>query len=192
MNLAPTPFAHVLLTSVLAVSTAILAILVCASPALACTCPLATDNYLIDFGRSGVGSPYLWGHAAWKTSDRSWKGADCSGFLIKSWQVPRSSASTEDYHPYGTWHIFTQTYHWYAISRASLWKTDAVGYPDPDGSGPKTGHVVMYYFGDPYGRGLCLEAPGSGQAIRMAWRDISGTQWRFRRRHNLRQTLGPA
>jgi hypothetical protein len=191
MNLEHALAASARLHVTLAVAGVVLAALTTATPAFACTCPSVSDNYCLDIGMSGVGSPYLWGHAAWKTTDRTWRGADCSGFLIKAWQVPRLSVITEDYHPYGTWHIFTQTYHWYAISRANLWKADAVGYPDPDGSGPRTGHVVLYYAGDPYSRGLCLEAPGSGQTIRMAWRDISGSQWRFRRRHNLRATLGP-
>lgn len=163
-----------------------------AQPALACTCPTRTDNQCIDLAKTGVGSPYLWGGAAWKTTDRSWKGADCSGYVIKAWQVPRASAITEQYHPYGTYHIFHTTQHWYKIGRKALWKADAVGYPDPDGSGPKTGHVVMYHWGDVCGRAMVYEAPGSGQKIRHDWRDISATKWQFRRRHNMTMTLGPA
>lgn len=163
-----------------------------AQPALACTCPTRSDSQCIDTARSGVGSPYSWGHARWKTTDRTWGGADCSGFVVKAWQVPRASAITEDYHPYGTYHLFNTSYHWYTIARKSLWKSDIVGYSDPDGSGSATGHVVMYYYGDVYGTAMVLEAPGSGLKIRQAWRDISATKWGFRRRHNLTQTAGPA
>lgn len=160
--------------------------------ALACTCPARYDSQCIGTAKSGVGSPYRWGHASWKTTDRAWGGADCSGFVVKAWQVPRASAITEDYHPYGTYHLFNQYHHWYAVSRAVAWKSDITGYPDPDGGGPASGHVVMYYYGDPQGNAMVLEAPGSGQRIRQAWRDISASKWRFRRRHNLIQTPGPA
>lgn len=168
------------------------ALLVHATPALAaCTCPLKWDVEIIDIAYSGVGSPYLWGHAAWSTRDRNWKGADCSGFVVKTWQVPRSSVTWEDYHPYGTYHLFNASYHWYSIGRSALAKGDAVGYPDPDGAGSASGHVVLYFYGDPYGRAKVFEAPGTDQRIRFAWRDISSSKWRFRRRHNLVRTVGP-
>lgn len=158
-------------------------------PALACTCPARAEVDCLRLASSGVGSPYAWGGARWSTKNRSWGGADCSGFVVKAWQVPRTSAITEQYHPYGTYHLFNNSTHWYAVSRASVWFADAVGYPDPDGSGSATGHVVLYDGGDPYGLALVYEAPGSGMRIRHAWRDISAPKWRFRRRHNMRRTL---
>ncbi len=159
-----------------------------AARAWACTCPSATPDGCISIARSGVGSPYLWGHAAWSTRDRNWMGADCSGLVVKAWQVPRASATWEDYHPYGTWHLFRTSTHWYGIQRGAVDKADAVGYPDPDGSsGPATGHVVLYYYGDAYGNAMVIEAPGSGQRIRQDWRDVSAYKWRFIRRHNLQR-----
>lgn len=154
----------------------------------ACTCPSRTDNACIQTAKSGVGSWYKWGGAHWHLTDRDSGGADCSGFVVKAWQVPRSSPITEQYHPYGTYHLFCTTYHWYSIGRASLWKADAVGYPDPDGAGGLSGHVVLYHYGDPSGLAMVYEAPRSGLRIRHAWRDISGSKWRFRRRHNLTRT----
>jgi len=163
-----------------------------ATPALAaCTCPLRSDNACLDMAASAVGSWYKWGGACWKTTDREWGGADCSGLVVKAWQVPRSSKITENYHPYGTWHLFNHTTHWYAVKRASLWKGDIVGYSDPDGDGPASGHVVMYYYGDKWGLIRAYEAPRTGQRIKFGWRDISASKWKFRRRHNLIQTLGP-
>lgn len=175
-----------------AMVTAFMPLVLAPAQANACTCPTKTDNNCIDLAATGVGSPYWWGHAAWSTTDRDWKGADCSGFVIKAWQVPRTSVVWEDYHPYGTYHIFCTTYHWYAIGRAAVAKSDAVGYPDPDGSGSATGHVVMYYYGDPWGNAMVFEAPGTGYRIREAWRNISASKWQFRRRHNLILTPGPA
>lgn len=176
------------------ISVAIMIALSIASPAAAttCACPIRYDHQIIDLAQTGVGSPYWWGHACWSTANRNWGGSDCSGFVIKAWQVPRSSSIGEDYHPYGTYHIFNSYAHWYWVARSEAWRADAIGYPDPDGSGAATGHVVLYYYGDPYGTVMAIEAPGSGLRIRQAWRDVSASKWRFRRRHNLRHTTNPA
>ncbi len=178
------------MTSLGLAMTFLLSCAIAPPPALACSCPTRIDTAAISTAISGVGSPYWWGHAAWDPDDRDWKGADCSGFVIKAWQVPRLSPISEDYHPYGTHHIFNTTYHWYSISRSSAWRADAVGYPDPDGTGSQTGHVVLYERGDAHGNALVLEAPGSGLRIRRAWRDISSSKWRFRRRHQLIRDYG--
>lgn len=169
--------------------TMCLALLMAAPTAHGCTCPAWTDSDCYGIAVSGIGSPYKWGGACWKTTDRSWGGADCSGYLVKAWQVPRRSAITEQYHPYGTWHLFNETTHWYAISRSYVWIGDALGYPDPDGGGPATGHVVMYVWGDPYGLAYVMEAPGSGLKIREVWKDVSSSKWRARRRHNMSRVI---
>lgn len=161
----------------------------CAQCAIACTCPVWSDANALNLAHSGVGSPYKWGGACWSTADRTWGGADCSGYVVKAWQVPRLSSIKEQYHPYGTWHLFNNTTHWYAIGRASAWPSDLAGYPDPDGSGSATGHVVMYAHGDPYGLSCVYEAPGSGLRIRRCWKDLSASRWRFRRRHNMIRRL---
>lgn len=167
---------------------AVLGALTVPSHAIACTCPVRSDAACINTAQSGLGSPYAWGGARWSTYDRDWGGADCSGFVIKCWQVDRASSIYEQYHPYGTYHIFNTGEHWYSIPRSSVARADAVGYSDPDGSGPATGHVVLFDRGDPWGWALVYEAPGTGLRIRHAWRDISASKWRFRRRHNLVRT----
>lgn len=180
-----------LLAGVTTVVLAFAMVLAIATPALACTCRTMIDTSIIDLGRSGVGSRYWWGHACWNPSNRAWGGADCSGFLDKAWQVARPSATTEDYHPYGTWHLFNSNPHWYSIDRGRAFKGDACGYPDPDGSGSMTGHVVLYWFGNPYKIAWVLEAEGSATGIVQHTRDLSNDKWRFIRRHNLTQTYGP-
>lgn len=177
---------------VTAVTVTLIALVVTASlpaSAPACTCPVRSDADIISLAVTGLGSPYRWGHAQWSTTDRDWGGADCSGYVVKAWQVPRGSSIKEDYHPYGTWHLFTDTTHWYAISRGSANFADIVGYTDPDGSGPASGHVVMYSHGDPYGLALVYEAPRTGLDIRRVWKDVSASKWRFRRRHNLTRSM---
>lgn len=167
-----------------------LAVAIIAPPAAAaCTCPSRTDAACITTARTGLGSPYVWGGACWSTTDRDWGGADCSGYVVKAWQVPRYSSIREQYHPYGTWHLFNGDDHWYAVGRSTASFADAVGYPDPDGSGSASGHVMLYYYGDPYGMALVFEAPRAGADIRHGWRDLSASKWRFRRRHNLYRTL---
>jgi hypothetical protein len=153
--------------------------------ASACTCPTLWADDCVNIAASGIGSWYHWGWACWKTWDREWGGADCSGYVVKGWQVPRASATTENYHPYGTWHLFCTTTHWYPISRGSAWRSDAIGYPDPDGDGPASGHVVMYRSLDPWGTALVYEAPHSNARIQRVLKDVSASKWLFRRRHNL-------
>lgn len=158
-----------------------------ATLALACTCPLRSDRQCIATGDTGVGSPYWLGHGCWRTTDRSWGGADCSGFLTKCWQVPHGSPTGEDYHPYSTGDIFEHTYHWYGVSRGNAVCADAIGYPPP--AGALYGHVMMYCSGNPYGSAFVMEATGSH--IQKHYRDVSGSQWHFRRRHNLYSISGP-
>lgn len=169
---------------------AVLALGPAAAANAACTCPSRTDYACISLGNTGVGSPYDWSHARWSTANRNWGGADCSGFVVKAWQVPRSSPITEDYHPYGTYHLFNFRYHWYPVARSTAWKADAVGYPDPDGNGQLKGHVVLYYYGSAYGNAYVLES--TPPRIVKHWRSLSGTKWGVRRRHNLLVTAGPA
>ncbi|MBA4371094.1 MAG: hypothetical protein C0418_05915 [Coriobacteriaceae bacterium] len=157
--------------------------------ALACTCPTRYDYQCIDFARTAVGSWYVWGGSQWSTTDRNWKGADCSGLLCKGWQVAVASRADSAYHPYSTTNLFNNTYHWYSVSRGSAWKGDAVGYPP---AGTESGHVVMYYYGSPYGQAYVIEAPRAGYRIRQGYKDISASKWQFRRRHNLTLTAGPA
>ena len=48
-------------------------------------CPEISVDDVIDYAASGVGSNYVWGGGTWDPSDRSWGGADCSGFVGKVW-----------------------------------------------------------------------------------------------------------
>lgn len=154
----------------------------------ACSCPVRYDHECLTLGRTGVGSEYWLGHACWSTSNREWGGSDCSGFVAKAWQVPRRSSIYEDYHPYSTTDLFTQRYHWYPVGRSTAYKADAVGYPPPPGK--KYGHAVLYYYGSAYGQAFVYEA--TPPRIVAHWRDLSGSGWYVRRRHNLIQTYGPA
>lgn len=158
-----------------------------APAAAACTCPEITDNAIIDRAKTGVGSPYWWGHGCWDTTKRSWGGADCSGFAAKVWQVPKWTANTTDYHPYSTWDFYWTKAHWYAISRDNLWKGDTLVWRNKENTG---GHIVVYYYGDPWGSPYVYEARGKDYGI--VFNSRSFPNYDARRRHNLINTYGPA
>ncbi len=65
-------------------------------------CPEISVSDIIDYAADGVGSHYVWGGSTWDSSDRSWGGADCSGYAAKVWQVPKYTDSRTTYHPYST------------------------------------------------------------------------------------------
>jgi len=82
-------------------------------------CPEISVDEMIDYAASGVGSNYVWGGGAWNPSDRSWSGADCSGFVGKVFQVPYYTATTTYSHPYSTYNFYNESTHWSRVSRSS-------------------------------------------------------------------------
>lgn len=155
--------------------------------AYACTCPTIYDNNVIDYAKTGVGSPYWWGHGCWKTTDRNWGGADCSGFAAKCWQVPEWTATTTDVHPYTTANFFNDHTHWYDLNtnRSTMWKSDVLVYRTAT-----SGHIVIYYYGDPWNTPSVYEARGEDYGIVFNARNFNNT-YKPIRRHNLIQTAGP-
>lgn len=151
-------------------------------------CPQITDNNIIDYAKTGVGSPYWWGHGCWKTTDRKWGGADCSGFAAKSWQVPYWTATTTDHHPYSTYDFYWKTYHWYSISRSNIWKGDSLVWRSADNT---KGHIVVFYYYNAYGTPCVYEAKDPSSGIVFNARSF-GSEYKTIRRHNLTQTPGPA
>ena len=65
-------------------------------------CPEMAVEDIIAFAKTGIGSPYVWGGGKWDPDDRSWGGADCSGFAAKVWEVPSYVPATTYSHPYYT------------------------------------------------------------------------------------------
>jgi cell wall-associated NlpC family hydrolase len=46
--------------------------------------PYKTRADILRYAATGVGSAYIWGGGNWDPNDRSYGGADCSGFVSKS------------------------------------------------------------------------------------------------------------
>ena len=130
--------------------------------------------------KSGVGFSYWWGHAAWNPggptsstkgscygscpSCRHYgsKGADCSGYVAKLWQVPSSNTSlTHDWHPYSTASFASDSSLWHGVRRSSIRRGDAMNYH----SGGH-GHVFLFESGDGWGSMWAYEAKGCSYGIR--------------------------
>jgi hypothetical protein len=156
---------------------ALLALL--ASPAEACTCPTISVEEIIDYAATGVGSNYVWGGGQWDPSNRSWSGADCSGFSAKSWQVPNYTSYKTYAHPYYTGYFVATTDHWYDVSRGSAEQGDQFVYHR---SG--AGHVLLFDRGDPWGSFVSYEAKGTAWGIVHASRTCA-SYYKVQRRHNL-------
>ena len=149
-----------------------------ASLALA-ECPERSVDEIIDYAASGVGSNYVWGGGTWDPDDRSWGGADCSGFVGKVWAVPSYTATTTYAHPYSTYNFYNEDTHWYRISRSDAEQGDGwVRHADGEG------HTGIYDYGDPWGNPVTYEAMGTAWGIVHGSRTLSSA-YVFIRRHNL-------
>jgi MYXO-CTERM domain-containing protein len=140
---------------------AVLTVLVAARPALA-GCPVMTRDQIIALAKTGVGCPYVWGGTCWDPANTSWKGADCSGFVTKCWQVPAASKTTDCLpHYYTTDSFYSDTTYWNPITRADLLPGDALVYRS--GS---SGHIVLFEaFTDTSGCYQVYEARGTSYGI---------------------------
>ena len=118
---------------------------------------------IISRAATGVGSSYWWGHSCWRSWDRSWGGADCSGYVARVWNIPMEVATDYNcsYHPYGTWHMRYQSTDWTHINRSNTTRGDAL--VSNDGS---SGHVVIYASGDAWGCPEVYEAQCTNCGIR--------------------------
>ena len=124
--------------------------------------------------QSGVGFSYYWGHGSWNpnalTASNAGSctgdcpncthsgryGADCSGYVAKTWQVPSSNSTlTSDSHPYSTATFVTDSSQRSTIDRADLQLADAMVY-NTNGAG----HIFLYESGDGWGDMWVYEAKG--------------------------------
>jgi len=123
--------------------------------------PTITRDQIISIAKSGVGCPYVWGGTCWDPAKKSWKGADCSGYVTKCWQIPTATKTTDCVPHYYTTSTFQNyTTHWTKISRNDLIKGDALVY-----NSGSAGHVILYYSGDKWGNAQVYEARGSAYGI---------------------------
>jgi hypothetical protein len=155
---------------------------------------------IFDRARAGVGFAYWWGHGRWLASGPTSStrsacygscpscshggsyGADCSGFVGKTWIVPGSNSDlSHDYHPYSTWNFYNTPGggQWRTVSRSSARHGDAFVY----NSGSE-GHIFLFDHGDAWGSLYAYEAPGcasGGGRIRHGIRTASSVYHVIRR-----------
>lgn len=141
---------------------------------------------IIARAESGVGTQYTWGRESW-APNAGGAGPDCSGYVLKAWEVPRSLLYQEEdpanaaisprytsysfYHNQGPWTSLPD--------RSVLQEGDILVYND--GS---SGHVMLYASGDGYGQPVVYEAPGTGYLVRRVSRYV-GSAYRPKRRNSL-------
>lgn len=145
----------------------------------ACSCPVISRDNIIHYARSGVGSPYVWGGDKWNPDNRRWGGADCSGYVAKAWQVPKTVLYTVSLgHPYSTREFYYNTTHWFNISRGDAVKGDAFVHRSAS-----SGHVLLYERGDPWGNAVIYEARGRSYGIVHRTRFLDSSFKAIRRHH---------
>lgn len=121
---------------------------------------------------------YTWGRESWIPNTSGTTGPDCSGFVLKCWQVPRTMLYQEEngedgtsIQPrYTTYHFAYDLGPWYSLSsRSQLEQGDALVYRTSSG-----GHIVLYAEGDPWGYPVIYEAPYTGATVRRVSRYLDG------------------
>jgi hypothetical protein len=140
--------------------------------------PSMTRSEIISRAESALGLTYTWGKESWAPDARSGSGTDCSGLVLKCWQVPRTMLYQEEDSDgtvisprYTSYEFYKCLGPWTALSSRTLLKPgDILAYSD--GS---SGHVVIYAGGDSWNSPIVYEAPGTGQTIRRASRYLSGS-----------------
>jgi hypothetical protein len=116
---------------------------------------------------------YTWGKESWVPDAGSGNGTDCSGLVLKCWEVPGTMLYQEE-NPsvrYNSYDFYNCTGAWYALSSWSQLKEgDILAY-----NNGTAGHVVIYACGDPWNYPIVYEAPGTGKTIRRASRYMSSS-----------------
>lgn len=128
----------------------------------------------INLAKSGVGFSYWWGGGCWKAGGTkgscsgscpscshsgSW-GADCSGYVAKAWQVPKTSDISTCSHPYSTDNFYNEEREWKTIPRSQAKRGDALVYRKNG-----AGHIFLVDSGDPWGTMKAYEAKGCSYGI---------------------------
>ncbi len=133
-----------------------------------------TRANFLSIGAASVGFSYYWGGG--RLADGAPKGscygscpncthsgsygADCSGFIGKTWLLPASLPMDSNKHPYSTASFATSSSLWTMVSRSTLQPGDALNYRSGG-----SGHIVMYDKNDPWGSFWAYEARGCSYGI---------------------------
>ena len=130
--------------------------------------PPKTRQDILRYAETGIGSPYVWGGGNWDPNDRSFGGADCSGFVSKCWSLSRWTPFRVNLHGPATAHyIQTPGSDWYEVDRADMIYGDAIVYRYNNN---QNGHTYIYMSGDGWGEHEVYEARGTDYGIVRRWR----------------------
>ena len=159
-------------------------------PAAQAAIPTLTRSEIISRADTAIGLAYTWGKESWVPNAGSGAGTDCSGLVLKCWEVPRTMLYQEEdgvnatiYPRYTSYEFYKCLAPCYALSsRSSLREGDILAYNDGD-----SGHVVIYAGGDAWNSPIIYEAPGTGLNIRRISRYL-GSEFLPRRRNSLLDT----
>ncbi len=181
---------HLFTGGLTALLTGLCLLLSTAVPAAQAAVPYLTRSEIVARAESAIGLTYTWGKESWVPNTGVGTGTDCSGLVLKCWEVPRTMLYQEEdglnatISPrYTTYHFYNCLGPWYALSSRSLLKEgDILAYNDGT-----SGHVVIYAGGDVWNYPIVYEAPGTGLTIRRASRYFSSA-YLPRRRDSLLET----
>ncbi len=148
-------------------------VLVAASPAEAL--PLLARDEIIARAESGLGTDYTWGNESW-VPNAAGSGPDCSGYVLKCWEVPRRLLYEEEDPDnasiaprYTTYDFYNNRGAWSALPNRSYLKPGDILVRNNGSSG----HVVLYAGGDRWSTPTVYEAPGTGLKVRYASRSLT-------------------
>lgn len=162
-----------------------------AVPAAQAAIPAMTRSEIVARAESALGLTYSWGKESWIPNAGSGSGTDCSGLVLKCWEVPRTMQYQEEdgaagvsISPrYTSYDFYNCTGPWSALSsRSQLKEGDILAYNNGVG-----GHVVIYAGGDAWNSPIVYEAPGLRAKLRRA-SAYFGSEYLPRRRASLVET----
>ena len=144
------------------------ALILLATAATQAQIPDKTRAEILNYAATGIGSPYVWGGGNWDPLDRSYGGADCSGFVSKAWSLTKWTPYRVDFHGYSTSEfIVTPGPYWTEVDRGSLLYGDAIVFRYNNN---QSGHTYIYLAGDGWGEHEVYEARGTDYGIVHRWR----------------------
>ena len=177
-------WASVLAAGVMAV---VGSLLVPTAPAEAATAPTMTRAEIVARAESAVGTAYTWGGESWNPDTMTGAGPDCSGLILKCWEVPRAMLYQEEdgvnagISPrYTTGEFLYNSGPWYSLSSRSQLQPGDILVRHVNGAG----HVVLYAEGDAWGYPIVYEAPYTGATVRRTGRYLN-SEYQPRRRSYL-------
>ncbi|NLE74145.1 MAG: hypothetical protein GX604_05925 [Actinobacteria bacterium] len=170
-----------------AVISAACSLLVSPTPVAAAPAPTMTRAEIIARAESAVGTAYTWGRESWNPDTMAGAGPDCSGLILKCWEVPRMMLYQEEdgvnssISPrYTTGEFLYNSGPWFSLSSRSQLLSGDIMVRHVNGAG----HVVLYAEGDAWGYPIVYEAPCTGSNVRRASRYLN-SEYQPRRRSYL-------